>query len=376
MLTVKSNKEEFMKKVVAITVISVTAVAVILTAFFVVIPLASSNEAEARLGEALTGAGIPEDMWSAERMYYVPVFGHLVVEKFEIGGILEANKLTMAIKTNSEDVLAGSIDAQGLSFSADSVGIAVKNISVKDFSVDRMMFGYSPLESVKKLGKVSVSGATFRQGGRTYFTLGEFNADVGYSEGKIPLPSSVTLKKLTADVRQFNSFPALRPEYRISTLELKNSLSGGAYKIDLIIDADDLFTIKTVLGISFPLEFDGIADFTSMDYREDVKLDSLAFTYTDKLFLEHIFELAGLPGGREDAAELLNDSIMMIAEFGGIDAERFASESTGFFKKPDKLELKTNLESPVSFEDIGRNPFAVNLSLSINGGKPFTTGAY
>ncbi|MDR2785416.1 MAG: hypothetical protein LBB83_05840 [Treponema sp.] len=365
-----------MKKAVKITVISVAAIAVILIALFVVIPFASSKEAKARLSEALAGAGIPDDMWSAERVYYVPVFGHLVVEKFEIGGILEANKITMAIKTNSENVFAGSINAQRLSFLADGTDIVVKSLSVKDFSVDTVMFGDNPLESFKRLGKVSVSGTTFRQSGQTYFTLGEFNANVGYSEGKTWLPASVTLKNLTADVRRFNSLSALRPEYRISTLKLKNSLSGAAYKINLIMDVDDLFAIKTDLGISFPLEFDEIADFTAIDYGEDVKLDSLTLTYTDKSFLEHIFELAELPGGKEAAAESLNDSIMMIAELGGIDAERFASESAGFLKKPGKLELKTNLESPVSFEDIGQNPFAVNLSLSINGGKPFTTDRY
>jgi hypothetical protein len=367
-------QEEFMKKVVKITAISAAAIAVILTVLFVAIPFISSKESEARLSEALSGMGISEDMWSVEQVYYVPVFGYLVVEQFEIGGVLEANKIMMTIKTNSEGFFAGSIDAQEASFSADGAGIIVKSLSVKDFSVDTIMFGYNPLESVKKLGKLSVSGMTFRQGGQTYFTLGEFNANVGYSEGNMLLPTSVILKELTADVRRFNSLPALRPEYRISTLELKNSLSGGAYKIDLTIDVDDLFTIRSVLGISFPLEFDGIAGFALMDYGEDVKLDSLTLTYTDKSFLEHIFELAGLPGGREYAAELLNESIMMIAELGDIDAERFVSESAGFFNKPGKLELKTNLESPMSFEDIGRNPFAVNLSLAINEGKPFTTG--
>jgi hypothetical protein len=137
---------------------------------------------------------------------------------------------------------------------------------------------------------------------------------------------------------------------------------------------DDLFTIKTDLGISFPLELDGIAGFTSTNYGEEVKLDSITLTYTDKSFVGHIFELAGLAGGRENAAELLNDSIMMIAELGGIDAQRFVNESAVFFRKPGKLELKTNFKSPVSIQDISRNPFAVNLSLSINGGKPFTTG--
>jgi hypothetical protein len=68
-----------MKKAVKITAISVAAIAVILMVLFVVIPLASSKEAEARLSEALAGAGISEDMWSAKRVYYVPVFGHLVV---------------------------------------------------------------------------------------------------------------------------------------------------------------------------------------------------------------------------------------------------------------------------------------------------------
>jgi hypothetical protein len=365
-----------MKKAVKITAVSVAAVAVIAAALFFVIPLASSKEAEARLGEVLAGVGIYEDMWSAERVYYVPIFGYLGIEKFKIDGILEVNKITMAIKTNSENVFAGSIDAQGLSFSADDAGIVVKSLSVKDFSVDMAMFSNNPLESVKKLGKISVGGTAFRQGGQTYFTLEEFNANVDYSEGKIPLPASVTLKKLTVDVRRFNSLPALRPEYQISTIELKNSLSGGTYKANLIIDVDELFMIKTDLGISFPLEFDRIADFTSIDYGEDVKLDSLMLTYTDNSFLEHIFELAGLPGGGAGTAELLEDSLMMIAELGGIDAERFASETAGFFKKPGKLELKTNIESPVSFEDIGQNPFAVNLSLSINGGKPFTTGGH
>jgi hypothetical protein len=365
-----------MKKILKITVILLAAATVTLTAVFVMLPLVLSKETEKRLGEALAEAGISEDMWSAEKVYYIPVAGHLVVENFEIGGILEANKITMPIKTNRKDVFAGSINAQELAFSAYGTNITAKSLSVKDFSVDTINFSYNPLESVKKLGRVSTTGITFRQGGHTYFTLEEFNANIGYSEGKIPLPALVTLKELTANLRTVSSLPALRPEYRLSTLEFKNSLSGGAYKISLIIDMDDLFTAKTDIGISFPLEFDGITDFTSMNYGEDIKLDSLVFTYADKSFLEHIFELTGLPGGRENTAELLNDSIMMIAELGGIDAERFVSESASFFKEPGKLELKTNFESPMSFEEIGQNPFAVNLSLSINGGKPFTTGGY
>jgi hypothetical protein len=137
---------------------------------------------------------------------------------------------------------------------------------MKDFSVDTSMFGYSPFEAVKKLGKVRASGAAFSQGGQTYFSLGEFNANIGFTQGKIPLPASVTLKMLTADVRQFNSLSALRPEYRISTLELKNSLFGGVYNVSLVIDGDKLFTIKIDLEISIPQEINEIADFASLDY--------------------------------------------------------------------------------------------------------------
>jgi hypothetical protein len=364
-----------MRKSIKIAAISgVTVVVILLMTLFVAIPHVSSKKAEARLGEALAGVGIPEDAWSAENVYYIPVFGHLVIQKFELGGIVEVDKITMSIKTNREEVFAGSIEGQGLTFSADGADIAIKSLSIKDFSVDTMEFVYNPIESVKKIGKVSTSGMTFKQDGRTYFTLGEFNADISYSEGKIPLSTLVTLKELTANLRSFNSLPALRPEYRLSKLELKNSLSSGAYKISLIIDVDKLFVVKADVGISFPLEFDGIVDFAAMDYEEDVKLDSLVLTYTDKSFLEHIFELIELPGGRENTAALLNDSIMMIAELGGVDVERFVSESASFFKEPEKLELKTNFESPMSFNDIGQNPFAVSLSLSINGGKPFTTG--
>jgi hypothetical protein len=80
-----------------------------------------------------------------------------------------------------------------------------------------------------------------------------------------------------------------------------------------------------------------------------------------------------LRGGRAEAAELLNDYIVMLARLGGIDAERLVSETAGFFRKPGKLELTANFESPVRLEDIAQNPFAAALSLSINGGRPFTT---
>jgi hypothetical protein len=369
-----------MKKAVKIAIISVAAVAVLAGALFVVIPLATSKEAEARLGEALAEAGIPEDMWSVDRAYYVPLLGHLVAEKLEFGerdsAFLEAKKVTLALDAGREDLFAGSVDAEELSFLADDTGITVKSFSVKDFSVDRALLGYSPAGALKRLGNIRLSDAVFRQRGQTYFSLGSLNADIGYAEGKIPLPSSVSLKEVVMDSRRFMPLPALRPEYRLSTLELKNSLSGGVYTANLVIDGANLFTLKADLGLSLPRELLAsgvISSLALIDYGEDVKLDSLALTYTDKSFLDHVFELSGIPGGRARAAEQLNETLMMFAMMGGVDAERFAEEVAKFIAKPEKFELKTNIDSPVSFEDISRNPFAVNLSLSINGGKPFTT---
>jgi hypothetical protein len=103
---------------------------------------------------------------------------------------------------------------------------------------------------------------------------------------------------------------------------------------------------------------------------------SLVFTYTDKSFLDHVFELAGMSGSRAYAVEQLNETLMMFAMMGGADMERLAGEVTKFIEKPGKLELKTNLDSPLSLEDISQNPFVMNVSLSLNGGKPFTTGGY
>jgi hypothetical protein len=370
-----------MKKAVKIAIISVAVVAVAAGVFFVVIPLATSKEAEARLGEALAEAGIPEDMWSVGRAYYVPLLGHLVVEKLEFGErgsvFLEAKKVTLAFDTGREDLLAGSVDAQEVSFSADDTGITVKSLSVNDFSVDKALFEYSPVEAVKKLGNIHLSNAVFRQKGRTYFSLERLNVDVGYAEGKIPLPASVLLKEFVMDVRQFTPLPTLRPEYRFSNIELKNSLSGDFYTVNLVIDGSNLFTIKTDIGISLPRELLASGEITNLamiDYGEDVKINSFALTYTDKSFLDHVFELAGMHDSRESAAEKLNETIMMFAMMGGVDAERLADEVSEFIVKPGKFELKTNNDSPVSFDEISRNPFAVNLSLSINGGKPFTTG--
>jgi hypothetical protein len=356
----------------------VVAVAGIL---FVVIPFATSKEAEARLGEALAEAGIPEDMWSADRVYYVPLLGHLVVEKINIGekgggAFLEAKKVTLALDTSKEGFFAGSVDAQEVSFSADDSSVIVKSLSVNDFSVDQALFEYSPVEAVKKLGNIRLNDAVFKQTGRTYFSLGSLNANVDYAEGKIPLPSSVSLKEFIVDVRQFMPLPALRPEYRLSSIELKDSLSGSVYTIELAIDGANLFTIKIDLGISLPRELlasGEISNLLGSDFGEDVKINSLVLTYTDKSFLDNVFELAGMSDGRESVADQLNETLMMFAVMGGVDAERFVSEVTQFIAKPGKFELKTNINSPVSFVDIIQNPFTMNLSLSINGGKSFTT---
>jgi hypothetical protein len=376
-----NEKEKFVKKGVKIAIISTAIVAAAAAVLFAVIPLVTSKNAEARLGEVLTEAGIPEDMWNIGRAYYVPLLGHLVVEKLEFGergaAFLEVKKATLRLDTAGEDIFAGSVDAQDVSFLADDAGITVKNLSVNDFSVDKALFGYSPVEAVKKLGNIHLSDMVFRQRGRSNFSLGRLNADIGYVEGRIPLSSSVSLKEFAVDVRQFTPLPSLRPEYRFSNIDFKTSSSGGVYTVNFVIDGANLFTIKADLDLSLPREFlasGEITGFALIDYDEDVKIDSFSLAYTDKSFLDHIFELAGMSGDREDAAELLSETLQGIAMMGGVDIKRFADETAKFIAKPGKLELKTNLDSPVSFTDISRNPFAMNLSLSINGGKPFTTG--
>jgi hypothetical protein len=188
------------KKAVKIVIISVAVVVLVVGVLFVVIPLATSKEAEARFGEALAAVGIPEDMWSVDRVYYVPLFGHLVVEKIKFGesgggAFLEAKKITLALDIRRADFFAGSVDARELSFWADDASITVKSLSVNDFSLDQALFMYSPVEALKKLGTIRLNDAAFRQSGWTYFSLGSLNAQVEYAEGKIPLPSSVSLKE-------------------------------------------------------------------------------------------------------------------------------------------------------------------------------------
>jgi hypothetical protein len=373
-----------MKKAVKIAIISVAAVAVVVGVLFVVIPLATSKEVESKLGEVLAEVGIPEDMWSVDRAYYVPLFGY-TVENLEFGerdgsGFLKAKKVTLSFDTDKEDLFAGSVDARDLSFSADDASITVKVFSVNDFSVDKALFEYSPVEAVKKVGNIRLHDAVFRQKGRKYFSLERLNIDAGYTEGEIPLSSSMSLKEFVIDVRQFSSLPALRPAYRFSNVVFKNSLSDGVYATNLVIDGVNLFTIKADFGISMPQELQELLTSGETSnyfaligyYAEYAKLDSFALTYTDKSFLNHLFELTGMPDGKEDVVEELTETIVMLAMRGGIDEERLVDEVTKFIAKPGKFELKMNSDSPVSFEEIGQNPFAMNLSLSINGGKSFT----
>jgi hypothetical protein len=368
-----------MKKALKIAIISLAALAAAAVVLFVVIPLAVSKEAEARLGKALAEAGIPDDVWSVGRVYYSPLIGHLVLEKLEFGErgsvFLGAKKITLALDMNKKDLFEGSVNAQELSFFLESDSITIKDISANDFSVDRSLLGSSPVEAVKKLGNVHLTEAVFSQGGAPYFSLGKFDVDMGYAEGKIPFPASVSLKDFVMDARPFAPLSTLWPEYRLSKLELKNSLSGGVYMITLDIDDAKLFTIKANLGISFPpglLESGEIRNLALIDYDDDVKLDSFAITYTDKSFLDHVFELAGMSGGRESFIDELNGNLAMIAMAGGVDVERFAGEMAKFIEKPGKFELKIDLDSPMSLDDISSDPFAMNASLSLNGGKPFT----
>ena len=373
-----------MNKIVKAAIISGIVIAVIIGAFFAVIPLATSNEAKARLGEALADLGISGDDWRAENTYYVPLLGRLVINKFEIGergssGSLEIKKITIALDTGRNDLFAGSINAREISLLLEGVGITVDNFSIDNFSVDTELFHNEPLEAVKKLGKISMDRAVFTENGRTYFSLGKFNADIGYTEGKIPLDSSVTLKDFVIDIRKFIPNQAWRPEYRLSTFELKNNFSNGDYKASFVIDGVNLFSIKTEISISFPYEFLSSGEINALagvDFDEDIKFNSFIFTYTDKSFLDHAFGLAGVNGGKEHAAEELRELLMVFAMMGGDEAERLADEAARYIAKPGKLELKTNFYSPMSFEDLSKDPFGMNLSLSLNNGKPFTIGDF
>jgi hypothetical protein len=372
-LYIRIKKEEFMKKAVKIGLITIIAVVVVAGVLFVVIPLATSNMAEARLGEALGEAGVPEDMWSVGKVRYIPIFGRLIIDEFEMGnGSLEVDKITLSLSSSRNDLFAGSVYAKGVSLAMDGTEITAKSFSVGNFAIDKTLFDSSPMEALKKLGTVRVSETEFKQNGKLYFSIGRLNADIRHTGGKIILPASLLLKDITVDVRQFIPIRALSPEYQISTLELKNGHSGNVYTTHLTIDAPKFFKMETDVGLSYPgglIEAMGIVGFTRID---DAMLSSLAFTYTDKSVLDHVLNIAGVPGGRAGASDLLDESIMFLDMMGEADTERLASEVKKFLAKPGTFELKTNIKSPVSLEDIGDNPFALNPSLSINGGKPFT----
>jgi hypothetical protein len=248
-----------MKTGVKIATISAAVLAVAVGLLFIVIPFATTKTTEARLAEALAEAGIPEDLWSIGRAYYVPLLGHLVIEKLQFGekggdAFLEAKKVTLVIDTDNEDIFSGSVDAEGLSLIADNIGITAKIFSVKNFSVDKALLEYSPIEAIKKLGSIDLSDAVFTQDGQRYFSLKTFNADLGFSEGKIPFSSSISLKDFVVDVRQFAPLPALRREYRLSNFEINNSISRDKFTAKLAVDGANLFTLTSDLGISLPRE--------------------------------------------------------------------------------------------------------------------------
>ena len=371
-----------MKKPVLIAIIAAGAAAVFAAVVFLVIPGVTSNEAERQLKVTFAEAGIPDDMWKAGKVTYVPIVGNLVIEKLEIGNrnsdvYITAGKAVLSLKTNNDEYMAGSVEVQDVSFLSDEVGITAKNISINDFSIDKMLMEYSPAEAIGKLGSVRMSDAVFRLRGRRYVSLGSFSADINYTEGKLPAPS-VTIKDLAMDVRQLMSIPDLRSEYRLSSFEMKNTFTAGVYASVLSMEMASLFALKTDVSIFLPsqLASGDIAAFARIDFEDDIKLNSFSVTYTDRSLLDHVFELAGMGGNRDYFADELYELIMMFAMMGGAELERFVNEATVFIAKPGTLELKTNIGRPLSFYELGQNPFAMNLSFTINGGKPFTASGF
>ena len=368
-----------MKKSLKIIILLVVAVSLITTAIFVVIPLATSKIAEQRFVEALAEAGISEEMWSAGKIYSIPLLGQTIVDDLIFGDrtsgvFLEAKKVILALDTSKENIIAGSVDVRDALFSADSTAISVRNMSVNDFCLDKDLYTHSPIKAIKKFGNIRMSEAVFKQREQSLFSVGKLNVDLGYVEGKIPLSPSISLKDFVVDLRQSVKSHALRPEYRLSYFELKNSLIGGNFLSNLVIDGENLFTIKSTFAISLPsvlIASGDISNLDKIDFGEDIKLNTISLTYTDKSLLDHVFELSGMTGGRAKAAVELSETVAMLVSIDNGDAKRFVNEVVKFIGKPEKIEIKTNLSSPVSFKELSRNPFAINLSLSINGGKPF-----
>ena len=369
-----------MKKSLLIAIISAAAAALLAVVLFVIVPIAASKTAEQKFSDAVAETGIPDDMWSVGKVTYIPVFDHIVINDLEFGDkwsfYLESKKAVLKLNLKKENIISGSIDLQDAALSAEGSGIILKKLALNNFSIDKTMLDYSPMEAVKKLDSISISGAEYRQGGMKYFSVKKFDAKLGYTEGKIPLSPSISLKDLIVDLRKFIPIENLRKEYRLSDIEIKMNRSGN---VNLLIDAANLFSIKSDINIFLPPELlasGSISDIDGFDFYDDLKLKAISLTYTDKSLLDHIFKLSGETSGRAAAAEELKETLLMYAETFGIEEERFANEAAKFITKPGKINIKTNLKSPISFGEISNDPFAANLSLSINGGKSFTAGGY
>jgi hypothetical protein len=374
----KFLKGILMKKGVKITLISAAVVVVTAGILFVCIPLVTSKQAEAKLRETLAEAEIPEEMWSVNRVYYIPLFRHFIVEKLEFKDnvghlILKAKKVTLTLVKNTEEIFAGSMCAHAITFLDDNYSsITVKSFSLNDFSIDK-----TPSAALTKLGNIRLNKTVFEHDGTTGFSLGRLDINVDYDERYSDSPArpsfysmlsfskSVSLKELIIDEKLI-SLPELRPKYRFSNIAFVNSFSYKSGIVNLIIDGVNLFKIKAVFDISFPSNDPAFSLLTG-----EAELNSLSLTYNDKSFLSHFLQLFGISSGRAYIAELLNEPLQTIAMMCGFDTASFADEAIKFIAKPEKLELKTDFDSPMSFKDIIQNPSSAKISLSINGGKPF-----
>lgn len=372
-----------MKKAVKVTLLSLAALGALALILLITVPPAISKRAEARLREIFARAGIREDRWSVGKVSYVPLFGHLVLDQFslgepEAGFFFNAGKLTLKLQEGGESLAAGSAEARDLSLLAGEAGISAKSFSARNFSLNLALLSESPGEALEKLESLSLGSAVLDREGRPLVSLESLEADLDYAGGR-SLSPSVVVKDLVMDIRDFASHPALRPEYRFTSLEIKNSIAGDAYTSRLSADAAGLFVVDLGLDFSLPHEFfaSGPAGgFSGFDYQRDLKLNSLSLNYTDHAFLDHVFEIAGLSGGREAAAEQLRETFWALGMVGGIDAERFAGEAVRFIAEPGNFEFRANADSPLSFAELQRNPFGAGMSLSINGGEPFTSAGY
>jgi hypothetical protein len=386
-MTFKGKMKKFligvlMKKSVKIALISAAVVVVTAGILFVCIPLVTSKQAETKLRETLAEAEIPEEMWSVNRVYYIPLFRHFVVEELEYkenaSFILKAKKVTLTLDKNSEEIFAGSMVAHAITFLDDNYSsITVKRFSLNDFSIDK-----TPSAALTKLGNIRLNKTVFEHKETTYLSLGRFDIDVDYDKrytysyarpsfySILSFPKSVLLKELIID-EQFISLPESRPKYRFSNIAFVNSFSYKSGIVNLIIDGVNLFKINAVFDISFPSDYPGF--FFNIGEAE---LNSLSLTYNDKSFLDHFLQLVGISGDRADIVEQLNEPLQTIAMMCGFDTEIFADEAVKFIANPEKLELKTNFDSPMSFEGIIQNPSSAKISLSINGGKPFSASRH